>query len=163
MTHLLRFSRLLLPLIGSLAGFSLQLRGGGDVAALLLSTLAGAALGTFLQLFLSSMAALLGETPLAESASASARVLAQLERDKRVLLRSIKELEFDAKLGRIDAEEAVTLSAPLKERATRLLKAIDQARVASPDNVQDEIERALAAKLEAPQEPPASPPQEEPS
>lgn len=150
MTHLLRFSRYLLPLIGALAGFALQQRAGGDAPSLILSVGVGLSLGLFLQLLLKSMAALLGETPAAQVASASARALAQLEHDKRVLLRSIKELEFDAKLGRIDAEEAQSLSQPLKERATRLLKAIDQARVASPESVEDEIEQAVRLRLDPP-------------
>ena len=82
-----------------------------------------------------------GETREPEMVGGHTR--AAIEREKNMVLRSIKELEFDramGKLGRADYEEMV---ARLRSRAVRLLQQLDN----TSSGYRELIERELAARL----------------
>lgn len=54
------------------------------------------------------------------------RVLVALEREKRLVLRSIKELEFDRAMGKVADADFDEMAGRLRERAVGLMQRIDQ-------------------------------------
>jgi len=115
------------------------------VAPLVVATFAGAMLGWAIVLAVDAVLAMAGLR--AGASRVSARRLLRLERDKVMLLRSIKEIEFDASLQRLSQEEAAELSAPLRAKALRLLRELDEARAQTPLTVEEQIERELTRRL----------------
>jgi ribosomal protein L40E len=78
-----------------------------------------------------------------EAEMVGSRTRAALEREKNLVLRSIKELEFDhamAKVSDVDFEE---MTARLRSRAVRLLRQLDSTET----GYREIIERELAARL----------------
>jgi hypothetical protein len=51
----------------------------------------------------------------------------ELEREKRSLLKAIKEIEFDRETGKLSAADAATLTATYRARAIEVIKAIEAA------------------------------------
>ena len=68
---------------------------------------------------------------------------AALEREKNLVLRSIKELEFDHAMGKVPKPTTKRWSARLRARAVRLLKQLDN----TGSGYREIIERELAARL----------------
>ena len=96
--------------------------------------------------------------PLVRSNVASAhvplseRARAALEREKQLVLRSIKELEFDRAMGKMSAADFDELAGRLRVRALSLMKQLE----AAEPIYRAQIEQDLAARLEqAPSAPPA--------
>jgi hypothetical protein len=87
--------------------------------------------------------------PLATSDAAafseplSERARAALEREKTLVLRSIKELEFDRAMGKVSARDFDEMSGRLRSRAMSLIKELDQGEA----GYRALIERELAARL----------------
>ncbi len=76
-----------------------------------------------------------------------------LEREKNLLLRSIKELEFDHAMGKVADADFQEMSGRLRSRAVRLLQELDN----TSTGYRELIERELASRLgKAGQQPPAS-------
>ena len=73
----------------------------------------------------------------------SERVLAALEREKALVLRSIKELEFDRAMGKVSPKDFDEMAGRLRARALMLMKQID----AGGDGYREMIERELQARL----------------
>ena len=71
------------------------------------------------------------------------RTRAALERDKTLILRAIKEMEFDRAMAKISDADFDEMSGPLRARARLLLKQLDVNR----SGYRDLIERELAARL----------------
>lgn len=80
----------------------------------------------------------------------SQRVLTALEREKRLVLRSIKELEFDRAMGKVSDVDFDEMSGRLRDRAVRLMQRIEQGQ----QGLRERVTRDLAA-LEAPHGPDA--------
>lgn len=98
-------------------------RGQGLTTVILLSVLMGATA-------LVGMAMLRTVRPLVTShedrtAMVGERTRAALEREKTLALRSLKELEFDRKMGKVSEEDFREMSTRLRARATRLIKQLD--------------------------------------
>jgi hypothetical protein len=147
MDRALSATRLLLPLGLGGAALGVQLSSGGEPALGVIAMLAGGTLGLFFHLFLSSLASLLGRAPLPLS---GVEARSQLERDKRLVLRSLKDLELDVQLRRLGEHEATELAQPLRERAIRILRELDELKVADSeqrDPLQAEIERAVSRRV----------------
>lgn len=72
------------------------------------------------------------------------RARAALEREKTLVLRSLKELEFDQAMGKVSADDFHDMSERLRTRARTLLKQLDVDRT----SFRDAIERELAERLE---------------
>ena len=68
---------------------------------------------------------------------------AAIEREKNMVLRSIKELEFDRAMGKLDEQDYEEMSARLRSRAVRLLQQLDN----TSSGYRELIERELAARL----------------
>jgi len=81
------------------------------------------------------------------------RTRAALERDKSLVLRSIKDLEFDRAMGKVSEKDFVIMTARLRARATRILRQLD-AGTGYREQIEKEIarrlgEKAPSAKLDA--------------
>ncbi len=82
-----------------------------------------------------------GETRQPEMVGGQTR--AAVEREKNLLLRSIKELEFDHAMGKVADNDFHDMSARLRSRAVRLLQELDS----TSSGYRDLIERELAKRL----------------
>ena len=74
----------------------------------------------------------------------------ELEREKRSLLKAIKEIEFDREMGKTTEQDAGQIVRMYRARAIDVIKAIDELDGANADggSVREEIERELRARLE---------------
>jgi hypothetical protein len=145
MTRLLKIARIGLPLILAVVAGAIKLRAGQYGVPLALVMSVGVLLGWAVVLALESVATLVGD--LSDPTAVAQRALLQLEREKETLLRSIKELELDAALQKLDAEESARLSEPLRRRAMVVLRELDQVRQSRAVTVEEQIERELARRL----------------
>jgi len=71
-----------------------------------------------------------------------ARTRVALEREKLLVLRSIKELEFDRAMGKLSEEDFSEMSSRLRLRAAGLIRQLD-----AGSGYRDQIERDLAKRL----------------
>jgi hypothetical protein len=81
-----------------------------------------------------------------DGAPLSERRRAALEREKMLVLRSIKELEFDRAMGKMSPSDFDELAGRLRVRALGLMKQLD----AGAPVYRARIEQELAARLQAP-------------
>src|SRR5215471_7099993 len=70
------------------------------------------------------------------------RTRAALEREKLLVLRSIKELEFDKAMGKLSDNDFQEMSGRLRVRAARLIRLLD-----AGGNYRAQVERDLAKRL----------------
>ncbi len=70
------------------------------------------------------------------------RTRAALERDKALVLRAIKELEFDRAMGKVSEADCRDMTARLRARAVRIIKQLDSGAA----GYRELIERELAAR-----------------
>jgi hypothetical protein len=138
MRRLFQLLRFLFPLALAAVAGGIKIRAGQLGTSLALVMIGGALLGWAVGLFLESAAALLG---LAVEGPSESR-LEELEREKETLLRGIKEIELDAALQKLSAEEAAWLTEPLQQKALGVLRELDQARL-EPRTVEERIEQEL--------------------
>lgn len=89
------------------------------------------------------------------------RTRAALEREKTLVLRSIKELEFDRAMGKLSEKDFAEMSTRLRARAARIIRQLD-AGANYRGVIEQEISRRLAAGIAEPTPsaapPPPSPP-----
>src|SRR5512134_3669915 len=71
------------------------------------------------------------------------RARAALEREKTLVLRSIKELEFDRGMGKVSEKDFDEMSARLRARASRLMRQLDAGSL-----YREQIEKEVAKRLE---------------
>ena len=83
----------------------------------------------------------------------SARLRADLEREKALTLRSIKELEFDRAMGKLSEQDFDQMSGRLRSRAIGIMKQLE----AGASVYRQEIERELAARIGKPPAPAPAP------
>ena len=120
-------------------------RGESPAAVIMISLTIFAAAGV-------GIAALRTFLPLTQKSSTEAarmlggRTRAALEREKTLVLRSIKELEFDRAMGKVSEKDFAEMSGRLRSRATRLMRQLD-----ATTGYRSEIEREIAKRIgEAP-------------
>jgi hypothetical protein len=70
------------------------------------------------------------------------RTRAALEREKTLVLRSIKELEFDRGMGKVSEKDFAEMSARLRARAARLMRQLDAGSI-----YRDQIEKDVSQRL----------------
>ena len=70
------------------------------------------------------------------------RTRAALEREKTLVLRSIKELEFDRGMGKVSEKDFAEMTARLRTRAARLMRQLDAGSV-----YREQIEKEIAKRL----------------
>ena len=71
------------------------------------------------------------------------RTRAGLEREKMLVLRSIKELEFDRGMGKVSEKDFDEMSARLRARAARLMRQLDAGSL-----YREQIEKEIAKRLD---------------
>ena len=108
----------------------------------LLSITVFAAGGTALALY-RTMLPFAGRDTRLSSETLGHRARAALEREKQLVLRSIKELEFDRAMGKLAPGDFDEVSARLRLRALRLMQQLDADTVAP----RERLERELAERL----------------
>ena len=70
------------------------------------------------------------------------RTRAALEREKTLVLRSIKELEFDRAMGKVSEKDFADMGARLRARATRLMRQLDAGA-----GYRNEIEKEITKRI----------------
>jgi hypothetical protein len=88
---------------------------------------------------------LVGEAELRTFEPLSARARAVVEREKLLVLRAIKDLEFDRSMGKVSPADFELMAARLRARALSLMKQIDE----DGSGYRSIIERELQARLAA--------------
>jgi hypothetical protein len=76
----------------------------------------------------------------------SARLRADLDREKALTLRSIKELEFDRAMGKVSEKDFEQMAGRLRARALGIMKQLD----AGASAYRQQIEKELAARMGTP-------------
>ncbi|HWO18628.1 MAG TPA: hypothetical protein VNO30_07620 [Kofleriaceae bacterium] len=71
----------------------------------------------------------------------------ELEREKKALLKAIKEAEFDLQMGKLSKSDAETIIAEYRARAIAVIRELDREEGADA-SVRDQIEREVRARLE---------------
>ena len=79
----------------------------------------------------------------------SERLRADLEREKALTLRSIKELEFDRAMGKVSPQDFDEMAGRLRSRAIGIMKQLDSSRSAYRSVIEKELEQRLGAKAPA--------------
>ena len=123
-------------------------RGQGIAAVILLTVLMGATA-------LVGLGVLRALRPLVSPEDDSTSMIGQrtrvaLEREKMLVLRSIKELEFDRAMGKLSDSDWREMSGRLRARASRLMRQLD-----AGSGYRDQIERDLTKRMG--QAPPVTP------
>lgn len=81
-----------------------------------------------------------------DAAMPRGRARAALEREKMLVLRSIKELEFDRAMGKVADQDFAEMSARLRSRAMGLMKLLDDRPAEYRDAIEREVRQRLAAR-----------------
>jgi hypothetical protein len=71
----------------------------------------------------------------------------ELEREKRSLLKAIKEIEFDREMGKMTEGDAAEIVRVYRAHAIEVIKALDHLESGGPRSIRDEIERELRARM----------------
>ena len=100
---------------------------------------AGAAAGAFYRM----LVPLTAPVVLRTGEPVSERTRAALEREKMLVLRTIKELEFDRSMGKLSAKDFDEMSGRLRTRALSLMKQLDM----DATGYRAAIEQELAARV----------------
>ena len=129
-----------LAALGCATAATFMARGGGTVKIVFLAVLMGSAA-------LVGLAALRTVRPLLSrdedrTSMIGERTRAALEREKMLVLRSIKELEFDRAMGKVSDSDWLEMAGRLRSRAARLMRQLD-----AGSGYRDQIERDLAKRL----------------
>jgi hypothetical protein len=74
--------------------------------------------------------------------------LDELVREKRSLLKAIKEIEFDREMGKTSEDDAGAIVKVYRARAIDVIKAIDALQGGEAGSVRDEIEREVRARMQ---------------
>jgi hypothetical protein len=135
--------------------------------------LAAAAVVAVIALFWSSLRTLLGETPLASADAFAIGAPRAEEEQKRAVLRTLKDLEFERSVGKISEEDYRALVAQYRAEAKRLLRQIDERATENRRRAEEEVEERIGplpatsekeAQADAPDEPaPEEADEQEPS
>jgi hypothetical protein len=80
----------------------------------------------------------------------SDRLRADLEREKALTLRSIKELEFDRAMGKVSSQDFEEMTGRLRARAIGIMKQLDSSRSAYRAVIEKELEQRIGAKAGTP-------------
>jgi hypothetical protein len=85
---------------------------------------------------------------VADTATLAGRITdarrAELEREKKILLKAIKEIEFDHETGKLDDQDAAEITQKYRGRALEIIRLLDEEKAHDYDAV---IEKELAKRL----------------
>jgi hypothetical protein len=89
-----------------------------------------------------TLSPLIGSDELVGAPVLGGRTRTALEREKTLVLRSIKDLEFDHSMGKVSDKDFAEMSARLRARAAGLMRQLD-----AGSTYRDEIEREIAKRV----------------
>ena len=89
-----------------------------------------------------TLSPLIGSDELIGAQVLGGRTRAALEREKTLVLRSIKELEFDRAMGKVSDKDFAEMSARLRARAARLIRQLD-----AGSTYREEIEKEISRRV----------------
>jgi hypothetical protein len=92
-----------------------------------------------------TLSPLIGRDEIMPTPVLGGRTRAALEREKTLVLRSIKELEFDRAMGKVSEKDFADMSARLRLRAAGLIRQLD-AGTTYRDQIEKEIDRRVGRK-----------------
>jgi len=118
-------------------------RGQTPIAIVLLSAAVFAAAFVGLSA-LRTFLPLTGSVPEDRPDMLGGRTRAALERDKALVLRTIKELEFDRGMGKVSEKDFAEMSARLRARAGRIMRQLDAGSLYR-EQIEKEVEQRVAA------------------
>jgi len=108
-----------------------------------------AVIATVLNLWRTGAAAVASPEGEADSTWAKpAGALGELEREKRTLLKAIKEAEFDHEMGKLSQHDADAMVATYRARAIEVIKEIDRLGSGKTGTPREQIMREVRARLE---------------
>jgi hypothetical protein len=81
------------------------------------------------------------------SDSLSVRTRAALDREKRLVLRSLKELEFDRAMGKLSDRDFEEMGGRLRARAVSLMKQLDEEGTGYTAAIERELQARLAQRM----------------
>jgi hypothetical protein len=81
------------------------------------------------------------------SDSLSVRTRATLEREKRLVMRSLKELEFDRAMGKLSDRDFEEMGGRLRARALSLMKQLDEEGTGYAAAIERELQARLAQRM----------------
>src|SRR5688572_414734 len=96
-----------------------------------------------------TLAPLAGKHDLMSTQVLGGRTRAALERDKALVLRSIKELEFDRAMGKVSDKDFAEMGARLRVRAAGILRQLD-AGTGYREQIEREIDKRVGRTLSGP-------------
>ncbi len=113
--------------------------------------------------FYRTLSPLVGDVVASASEPLSERERAVVEREKLLVLRALKDLEFDRAMGKVSASDFDEMAARLRSRALSLMKQLDEDGTGYRTIIERELHARMAARTMAPPRPesssrPASPP-----
>ena len=120
---------------------------------LILISLTVASAGAAAAAFYRMLAPLTQDFVLRMGEPVSERTRTALEREKMLVLRSIKELEFDHAMGKLSQKDFDEMSGRLRTRAITLMRQLEL----DPDGYKSTIERELEGRLKSARIAPAAP------
>jgi hypothetical protein len=109
--------------------------------------------------FYRMLSPLVGDGAAASSEPLSERARAVVEREKLLVLRALKDLEFDRAMGKVSAADFEQMAGRLRGRAISLMKQLDEDGTGYRTLIERELKTRLDRDAKAR---PASPPVEQP-
>jgi hypothetical protein len=113
---------------------------------LIFISLAIGAAGAAAAAFYRTLAPLVAADPESLSEPLSSRARAALEREKALVLRSLKELEFDQAMGKLSPRDFDDMSSRLRARALLLIKQLDEGGSGYRGIIERELQARMAGK-----------------
>jgi ribosomal protein L40E len=111
--------------VAGAVGVAATVAGGrASVAFLVAATLA---LGWIVWLLFRAAAALVREPPAGEADVVTGWRRKELEREKRALLKALKELDFDHEMGKVSRKDFDEIGGHYRARAIRVMRSLDEA------------------------------------
>ena len=89
-----------------------------------------------------TLAPLIGSDELIGPQVLGGRTRAALEREKTLVLRSLKDLEFDRAMGKVSEKDFTEMTTRLRARATRLMRQLD-----AGGTYRDQIQQEIAKRV----------------
>jgi hypothetical protein len=118
-------------------------------AHLILISLTIAAAGVAAGAFYRMLVPLTAPVVLRSGEGVSERTRAALEREKMLVLRTIKELEFDRSMGKLSVKDFDEMSARLRTRALSLMRQLDADATGYRAVIEQELDRRVRESAQA--------------
>jgi hypothetical protein len=132
--------------VPAVIGLAVFYSGGLSVAALFLAIGWASIVATSYFLYRAAVAfdPAPGAEPLAGEGALTEQRRLELEREKKLLLKAIKEIEFDHAMGKLDDDDAAEITQTYRARALEIIRLVDAERANDYEQI---VEKELAKRL----------------